>query len=58
MPPKSRLSFGYRLADDAVHTSERADIDDAVGAFVRQVHHLADVQHHLAEGALARQVGA
>src|ERR1017187_5480940 len=47
-----------RLADNAVHARERADVDDAVGAFAREVDHLADVQHHLAEGALARQVGA
>src|ERR1035438_3559546 len=47
-----------RLADNAVHASERADVDDAVGALACQVHHFADVQHHLAECALARQVWA
>src|ERR1019366_3132615 len=42
---------------DAVHAGERADIDDSRGALLGQVHYLADVEHHLAEGAFARQVG-
>src|ERR1017187_5195445 len=45
------------FADDAVHAGERADVDDSRSALLGQVHHLAYVEHHLAEGALARQVG-
>ena len=58
MPPRSRLSARVdRLADDAVHAGERADVDDAVRALARQADRLADVQHHLAQRAVARQVG-
>src|ERR1039457_2243046 len=46
-----------RFAHDAIHARERADIDDPRGALFRQVHYLPNVQHHLAESALPRQVG-
>src|ERR1035441_5707605 len=45
-----------RFAHDAVHARERADVDDPRRALLRQVHHLADIQHHLAERPLARQI--
>src|ERR1039458_80860 len=50
VPADARIN---RLAHDAVHAGERADVDDSGGALLRQVHRLSDVQHHLAKGALA-----
>ena len=45
------------LGDDAVHAGERADVHDAVGALVVEVDGPAGGEHHLAQGALAGQVG-
>ena len=55
VPADARID---RLAHDAVHAGEGADVDDPRGALLRQVHRLSDVQHHLAKSALARQIRA
>jgi len=44
------------LRHDAVHATERADVDDTVGALLVEVDRLPSGEHHLAQGPVVGQV--